>query len=471
MVIFFDRVRELSQLEEMYSAPSSSLVVFYGRRRVGKTELSKEFVRNKKSLYLFVEIKSEELLLRDLEIELETITGIRPRLDSFDDFFTVLFNIKDKLVVVLDEFQNFARVDPRFFSKFQKHWDAHHRESKHMIIVIGSFVGMMKKIFEESKEPLFGRATYLFNIKPFTFADSYAFLNGIKHFQLEEAMKTYFMLGGIPKYLLLAGQFSEPHAMQVFKKLFVDTQMLMEEAKNILVLEFGSEHKGYFSILEAIASGKVIPAHIADYTAMPPGTVAKYLNELVHKYEIVKKEEPVVQGGSRNSRYFLHDNFFRFWFKFIYKYYGTFEIDPDLAEIIVKKDINTYFGYAFEDVAKELLISLNKQEELPFRFTHIGKWWKKDTEIDLIAFDKTSRNALFCEVKWKYLSEKEAWGIVADLKEKSKKVSGTWNENYCLIAKKIEGKENMDCFVFDMEDVEHMMDVKINSADCGGVLF
>lgn len=453
MVRFFDRLRELSLLEEIYSTPSSSLVVFYGRRRVGKTELSKEFVKNKKSLYLFVETKSEELLLRDLEIEVGTITGIKPRLDSFDDFFTLIFGIQEKLVIILDEFQNFARVNPDFFSKFQRYWDAHHRESRHMFIVIGSFVGMMKRIFEESKEPLFGRATYLFNIKPFTFADSYAFLRGLKPFRLEEAMKTYFILGGVPKYLLLAAQFSEPDAHSVFKKLFVDTQMLMEEAKNILVLEFGSEHKGYFSILEAIASGKAIPAHIADYTAMPQGTVAKYLNELVYKYEIVKKEEPVIERGSRNSRYFLQDHFFNFWFKFIYKYYGTFEIDPDLAESIVKKDMNTYFGYAFEDVAKEMLIILNKRQKLPFRFTTIGKWWKKETEIDLIAFDKSNRNALFCEVKWKHLSEREALSIIEDLKKKSKKVDGKWNENYCLIAGKIDGKEKLDCFAFDLADI------------------
>ena len=186
MVRFYDRVKELSQLEEIYNAPASSMVVFYGRRRVGKTELSKEFVKDRKSLYLFVETKSEELLLRDLEIELGNVTGIRPRLDSFDDFFTLVFGIKEKLVIILDEFQNFAKVNPDFFSKFQRYWDARHRQSRHMFIVIGSFVGLMKRIFEESREPLFGRATYLFNIKPFTFADSYAFLNGLSSFELEE---------------------------------------------------------------------------------------------------------------------------------------------------------------------------------------------------------------------------------------------------------------------------------------------
>lgn len=460
MVNFFDRVNELSQLEEIYGAPASSLVVFYGRRRIGKTELGKEFVKGKKSLYLFVETKSEELLLRDLEIELGTITGVRPRLDSFDDFFTLIFDLQEKLVIIFDEFQNFAKVNHDFFSKFQRYWDLHHRESRHMFIVIGSFVGMMKRIFEESREPLFGRATYLFNIKPFPFADSYTFLNGLKPFNPEEAMKTYFLLGGVPQYLLLAAQFSEPEALRVFEKLFVETQILREEAKNILVLEFGSEHKGYFSILEAIASGKTVPAHIEDYTAMPHGTVAKYLNELTYKYEIVKKEEPVIRGGTRNSRYFMQDNFFNFWFRFIYKYYGTFEIDPDLAESIVKKDLNTYFGYAFEDVAKEILIILNKRQKLPFRFTEIGKWWNKESEIDLIAFDKVSRNALFCEVKWKHLSEKQALSIIENLKGKSKKVDGKWKANYCLIARKIDGKENPGFLAFDLGDIRNECELK-----------
>lgn len=455
MVYFFDRKSELSQLEEIYNSPPSSLIVFYGRRRVGKTELSREFVKDKDHLYLFVETKNEELLLNDLELELESITGIRPRLESFDDFFTLLFGLQDKLVVILDEFQNFAKVNPDFFSKFQKYWDMNHRNSSHMFLVIGSFVGMMKKLFEESKEPLFGRATYIFNVKPFTFADSYTFLNGINNFDLEEAMKTYFILGGVPKYLLLAAQFSEPDATSVFRKLFVETQMLTEEAKNILVLEFGSQHKGYFSILEAIAAGKATPSHIADYTAMPVTSVAKYLNELVYRYEIVQKKEPVIEGGSRNARYFLQDKFFNFWFRFIYKHYGTFEIDPAMAETIVYKDINTYFGYAFEDVARELLVKLNREDKLPIRFNGIGNWWKKDTEIDLIGFNESSRDGLFCEVKWKHLSEKEASRIIQELKSKTKKVKGTWNEHYCLIAKKIEGKSNLDFLALDLDDFEN----------------
>jgi AAA+ ATPase superfamily predicted ATPase len=92
-------------------------------------------------------------------------------------------------------------------------------------------------------------------------------------------------------------------------------------------------------------------------------------------------------------------------------------------------------------------------QKLPFRFTGIGKWWKKETEIDLMAFDKASRNALFCEVKWKDLSGREALNIIEGLKEKTKKVNGTWKQDYCLIARKIEGKEDLPFLAFDLEDI------------------
>jgi len=458
MVRFFNREHDISILEDIYAVPSSSLIVLYGRRRVGKTELGKEFIKNKKSVYLFIETKPDKLLLKDLGESLGQIMGIRPRLDDWDDFFTLIFKIPDKMVIVFDEFQNFTKVNPDFFSKFQKHWDAHHRETQHMFIVIGSYVGLIKKIFQESKEPLFGRATLLFNLKPFTFADSFGFLRGYLDIGIEEAMKIFFILGGVPKYLLLAGEFGTADAMETFKKLFIDTGMLMEEGRNILVLEFGSEHKGYFSILEAIATGKVTPSEISDYTGIPASTVSKYLHELLYNYEIIKKEEPVIKTRVRSGRYFLNDNFFRFWFRFIYKNYGTFEIDPEMGEDLVKKEINAYFGTAFEGVAKEFLIDINKKDALPFRFLNIGRWWDKDVEIDLIAFNKKSRDALFCEVKWKHLTRHEAEQVIERLKEKAGKVKGKWNEHYCLIARKIDGKENLGFLAFDMEDIEQSIE-------------
>lgn len=454
MVRFFNRVQELSILDDLYGSPASSLVVLYGRRRVGKTELAREFIRGKKSIYLFVEPKSEELLLRDLEDSMERVLGIRPRLDSWNDFFSLIFKIQEKLVFVFDEFQNFSRVNPELFSKFQRYWDEGHRDSKHMFLVIGSYVGLMKKLFQESKEPLFGRATMLFNIKPFTFENSFEFLQAYSEISIEEAMKVYFILGGVPKYLLLAGEFGSADALRTFERLFLEPGMLLEEGKYILVLEFGSEHRAYFSILEAIAIGKATPVEIAAYTGVAPSTVSKYLHELFYEYEIITREEPVIKAKERSGRYFLQDNFFRFWFAFIYRNYGAIEIDPEMGTELILKDMNTYFGKTFENVAEEFLINLNKKGVLPFKFMEIGRWWGKGEEIDLIAFNKATREALFCEVKWKDLHQQEAEQITEKLKEKAVMVKGKWKSHYCLIAKSIEGKKELEFLTFDMGDIE-----------------
>ena len=454
MVRFFNRERELSILNDLYGSPVSSLVVLYGRRRIGKTKLAREFIRNKKSVYLFVETKSEELLLRDLEDSMERVLGIRPRLDSWDDFFLLIYKIQEKMVLVFDEFQNFSKVNPELFSKFQRYWDEGHRDSKHMFLVIGSYVGLMKKLFQGIREPLFGRATMLFNIKPFTFENSFEFLRAYSDISIEEAMKIYFIVGGVPKYLLLAGEFGRADALRTFERLFLEPGMLLEEGKNILVLEFGSEHKAYFSILEAIAIGKATPVEIASYTGIAANTVSKYLHELFYEYEIITREEPVIEPRARIGRYFLQDNFFRFWFAFIYRNYGAIEIDPEMGKELVWKDVNTYFGKAFEAIAEEFLISLNKKGELPFKFSEIGRWWDKGEEIDLIAFNKATREALFCEVKWKDLTRWEALRVVEKLKEKTIRVKGKWIEHYCLIAKSIEGEEEMNFLTFDLEDIK-----------------
>lgn len=241
----------------------------------------------------------------------------------------------------------------------------------------------------------------LFNLKSFNFRDSFELLQAYSDISIEEAMKVYFILGGMPKYLLLAGEFGRADALRTFERLFLDPGMLLEEGKNILVLEFGSENKAHFSILEAIAIGNVTPMEIANYTGIAPNTVSKYLHELFYEYEIIIREEPVIEGKERRGRYFLQDNFFRFWFAFIYRNYGAIEIDPEMGEELIWKDINTYFGKAFEKIAEEFLIKLNKKGELPFKFLEIGRWWDKGEEIDLIAFNKATKEALFCEVKWR----------------------------------------------------------------------
>ena len=458
MVGFINRTSEIRILEDIYNSNSSSLVVIYGRRRVGKTELSREFIKGKKAVYIFIEIKPEELIFKDLEESLGETLKIIPRIDSWDHFFDLIFEQKEKLIVVFDEFQNLSKVNPGIFSKFQKYWDLNHKKSRHMFLIIGSYVGMIKKIFKDAKEPLFGRATMLFNLKQLNFFDSFTFLNTFFELETEDASKFYFIFGGVPKYLLLAGQMGTDDPIETFKKLFIDTKILTEEGKNILTLEFGSEHRSYFSILEAISSGSATPKEISDYTGLQPGAVSKYLYELVNNYEIVIREKPVIMSRARDTRYFLQDNFFNFWFRFIYRNSRLLEINPEKAFEMIVKDINSYFGKAFEKLAAEFFIEMNRKGLLDFEFMDIGRWWYRNEEIDLIALNGEKKEIFFFECKWSSLNAYEVEILLAELKRKATLVK--WHnarrkERYGVFAKDIDEKEMLKgrgYLVFDLRD-------------------
>ena len=463
MVIkFHDREKELHFIEDAYEKRSikSIMMVLYGRRRVGKTTLIKKFIDGRKFLYLFVEPKSEKELLTELEDSLTNMLGIRPRLDNWDDLLRLIFTDIKNCIIVFDEFQNFLQIDPEFYSKLQKYWDEYHLTSQIFLITIGSYVGIMKKIFTDKKEPLFGRADFLFNLKPFNFFETHRFIDR----SVEETCEIYAIFGGVPKYLLYTMLYFEK-TMSLIDKLFIDEPApLMEEGKNILIMEFGSAHKGYFSILEAVAQGKTVQHEIVTHTGLNKDTVGKYLYELVHAYGILKRNYPVTakKKSPRQSRYMISDNFYRFWFRFIYKNQSILISNPDAFKALIARDINTYYGFVFEDIAREFLIELNKQQNrLPFSFLHIDKWWHREEEIDLIAFDE-GNNILFCEVKWKNLSMQGSIHILDELKRKAKSVN--WKnsgrvEHFAIIAKNIKGKSEIQkkgYLAFDLDDFKEI---------------
>ena len=463
MVIkFYDREKELTFLEEAYKKTEvkSIMLVLYGRRRVGKTELVKKFLKGKKSLYIFVEPKPERELLGELEKSSQGILGVAPRFRDWDEFLAFIFREMNGGVVVLDEFQNLLKVNPRVFSTIQRRWDEYQNASNVLLIFIGSYVGLMKKIFTDRKEPLFGRADFLVNLKPFTFFQTCEFLGR----DIGECLQLYAMFGGIPKYLLYSFLFREK-PLRLAEKLFIEEPApLRDEGKHILVMEFGSEHKGYFSILQAVASGRATQKEIVDHTGLKKDTVGKYLHELINAYGIIKREYPLPgKKRSRLSRYFLMDNFYRFWFRFIYRNLSILESDPDRMVKIMEEQFNSYLGVVYEDAARELLIQLNRAGKLPLTFTEVGRWWSRGDEIDLVALDPASKNIAFFEVKWSSLGKRDADRILRDLMRKASLVqwhSQDRKERYGILAKKIKGKEQLrekGIHAYDLEDIEELL--------------
>jgi len=257
---FYNRKKELEFFSKLKKEKNKKFVVIYGRRRVGKTSLVKEAFKDEKDVfYHFVEVKKEESLLRELSLAFSKAIYA-----NWYDLFTDLFS-KYKYVI-FDEFQNFTRVNKNIFYALQHAWDENKSNTK--FIVLGSYVGLMKNLFMDEKMPLFGRADYIVKLKEFSLRETMRMLSDFGY-NLLDAFQIYAMVGGIPRYLWLFENKKDLKSSiyEVFLNYFAP---LKDEAKNILVLEFGSESRTYFSILEALAGGMKSSSEISDLTLPIP---------------------------------------------------------------------------------------------------------------------------------------------------------------------------------------------------------
>ena len=462
---FYNRNEELNEIERVWNLCNKSMhfTVVSGRRRVGKTELVKQFYKDKEHLYFFVGRKKVPLLLEELSSIARSKIEKFPTLIKFDEFLEFLLNnVSKKTVIFFDEFQNFKYVDESIFSDFQKVFDRNKEKVKVHIIIAGSHVTLINKIFSDNKEPLFGRATEKYVLKPLTFKIIYDMLEDLKIKNIEEKIKWYSVFGGIPKYYVTAEEqgIKGNDILSALKiLLFRDFAPLKDEARSILIEEFGSEHPSYFSILEAIALGNSEMTTIANKSGINIKSISKYLSLLVKDFGYLSYEVPITEERpwkSKRGRYFLSDNFFRFWFRYIYRNRSDYEIgNYDVLLNKIKKDFDSFLGRSFEEISKQLLVELNNQNVLAFKFEKIGRWWWRDKEIDLVALNGNKQIAFF-EAKWKSLSKRESLKILTELKEKSKFVDWSRKKEYFgLIAKKIESKDELrelGYLAYDLED-------------------
>ncbi|AHF80571.1 dexx-box ATPase [Thermococcus paralvinellae] len=435
-------------MEELWKRENAFLPV-YGRRRVGKTRLIKEFIKDKPSLYYLARNSTYMDNLREFaSVVLEKFPSpfLNPSsFSSFSDVFRYLAE-KGKLIVVIDEFPYLIHSDKKVLSEFQYIVDEVVRNSRLHLILVGSSVGMMEEHVLSQKSPLYGRRDGQIKLDPLDFFNSWKLLGT----DVEEALKIYGITGGIPAYLLLFRRFEDVKSVAFSKRGF-----LYAEADFLLSSEL-REPRVYKLILKAIAEGKTRFNEISTYTGIPRSNLFKYV-EVLERLGFLRREIPVTAPPkTKHTRYRIADSYMTFYFRFIEKYRNEIELESlDFWEDFLG-EYNHYLGSVFERVAKQFLVELNKAGKLPFKFTKIGRWWHKSEEIDIVALNERERKALFVEVKWKDLSEREAKGILKDLEKKTELVGlEGWKHHYGLIAKNVERKEKLreDGFhVWDLED-------------------
>ncbi len=445
--MFVNRNSELETLNKEYQRKGSSFTVIYGRRRVGKTTLLKEFIRDKESIYYYATEVNITMQLKSFTKDILNSLGFSNiAFDSFED--ALIFLAKNlsskKLILIIDEYQNLAKIDKSFSSMLQKVWDLYLKESNIYLILCGSALSMMHSEVLNYSAPLYGRATSIIQLKPLLAKYIYEFIPNINR---EDFMNIYASFGTIPKYLEMYQK--NKSFKENIKELILNKNSFLYNEGYFLLKQEINEVSIYFSILEAISKGASKLGEISGILAMNGSQLTKYIEKLI-SLGYIEKETPITEKNplkSKLGRYRFKDNFLKFWFFYVYKNYSFLEID--LYDYVLK-EIDTNFNdnfvsFAYENYVKEQILQ-NPVKYLGFVPLKIGRWWNNKEEIDLVAFD--DKNIAFIECKW--TNKKAGVNILQKLKEKSQLIKTGLEKHYIIFSKsgfsEALNKEKVKCF-------------------------
>ncbi len=396
---FYNREQECEALQEIevLSAESSQMTVMVGRRRVGKTTLLKRAFTATAVLYFFVAKKNEVLLCEEFSSEVSEKLGISlGSYTSFAALFKAIMQLSESrnFTLIIDEFQEFALLNNSIFSDMQNIWDSSKDKSKINLVLCGSIYSMMRKIFEHSKEPLFGRATAKITLKPFNIATVKEILGDYNpNYSSDDLLAFYLVTGGVAKYVEQLVKYKAFTKKAILNYIFKENSYFLNEGRDVLIDEFGRDYANYFSILSLIASSKTERGDIESMLGM---TVGGYLEKLEKDYGIIKRIRPFgAKEGSRSNKYLIEDNFLNLWFRFIYKYRSAVEIgNMDYVKNIALRDYDTFSGMVLEKYFRAKMIDSKE-------FSAVESYWnrKGENEIDIVAVNDFERRLCICEVK------------------------------------------------------------------------
>jgi AAA+ ATPase superfamily predicted ATPase len=421
--MFIGRQSELKKLNERYDSGQFECAVIYGRRRVGKTTLINEFVKDKATIFFTgLETSSRE----NLENLSRSIMSLRYGFDTtspvFPSFQAALDSVYEmakekRIIMVIDEYPYLAASYRGISSLLQIQIDEKYKNSKLMLILCGSSMSFMENQVLGYKSPLYGRRTAQFKIQPFDYFEAKDYYRGFGPYELASI---YGITGGVPQYLALMND--KLSLEDNIKKNFFDSSAyLFEEPANLLKQEV-REPAHYNAIIRAIATGSSKNSEISSKVGLESSACTAYLKNLI-SLGIVRKETPLTEGSSKKTIYVIDDNMFRFWYRFV----------PDNAALIqngmtdrvwqkVEPQISAFMGKVFEDICKQWLWRENASGRLPIDFVDLGRWWgndpirRRETEIDILAYADED-HAIFGECKW--TNEKVDTRVLDTLVERS----------------------------------------------------
>jgi len=446
---FIDREEERALLEREWQSSGGRLIILYGRRRIGKTRLIDEFIRDKPGILYIAEDASPHIQISQLKVRCAEyfrdplLAGLDIR--TWDQLFTYLAQkpLNKRTYLVIDEFTYLIRNDPTILSALQKSWDRSITGSDWCLLLSGSILSLMSDLALSSTSPLYGRRTRDLLLGPLRFSDAKRFF----HFPFSDSLKVYLSIGGVPEYLQKAGGYDD--CISFYRAEFFNRYgYFYHEPYFILSQEF-RELKVYQSILHAIALGNTSPTSIAQFCGLDTRHVYPYLESMI-RLGLVEKDVPIL-GNPRQGIYHIRDRVFDFWYRFVFPHRQEIETGHSDSHI---PDMNPFFGRQFEAFVRDEYAGM----VLPGYRT--GHWWYKKDEIDLVAVCDTSSSVVFGECKWGDVSFSDAKKLFTGLKTKSKLVRAEKysHRKFALFsAGIIEGKDRLQkesYLVFDGADIE-----------------
>lgn len=421
--MFVNRLAELDLLEKRFTSDKAEFFVLYGRRRVGKTELLARFCQGKRALF-FVSDLGSEISMRSAFSQLINDTLFGPEqmdvvYSNWEAVFKALGNASktDRLVVVLDEFPYLITTYPPVASILQKAWDQTLKNTKIMLILCGSYIGMMEESVLSYKAPLYGRRTAQYLLEPLQFKDARLLF---ADFSPEDQVRAYAIYGGTPAYLQTIDS-KKALDENIVDDILSRGSYLYDEVRFILQQEL-REPRNYFAILQAIAAGKTKLNEIKLATGLDGATA--YLDTL-QQLHLVERIVPVTTSQPQKSRrgiYRLKDHYQRFWFRFVHPNRSQLERSGSrlVLENQVLPEIDHFASLAFEDICQQYFWLEGLSGNLPFQPINSGRWWNNSEEIDLVVLGE--EEAILVECKWS--SKPAGMNILANLERKAAIIQG-----------------------------------------------
>ena len=416
--MFIGRERELNALDNIYQSNKFEFAVIYGRRRVGKTALINQFISDKKAIYFMgVESNAKQNLENFSKSIMEFANGIETESSflSFQAALEYVFQLaeKERIILAIDEYPYVARASKSLASTLQLLIDKYKDTSKLMLILCGSSMSYMEDHVLAYKAPLYGRRTAQIKLLPFDFEETCAYFKNLSD---EDKALIYGIAGGTPQYLL---QMSDKLSIEDnIKNTYLNPMsFLYEEPVNLLNQEV-REPAIYTAIITAIATGSSRMSEISSKVGENTNVCTNYIKNLIN-LGIVQKETPYGEKSSRKSIYYIEDNMFRFWYRFVPD--NNSIIARGAADLVYKRiepQLSDYMGKVFEEICKQYLWKQLISGNCPVEFKSLGRWWgnapreKSQAEIDIMG-EQDKNTAIFAECKW--TNEKVDIGVLETL--------------------------------------------------------